>query len=117
MSKALPLLAAALILGCSGSARVNVHNRSASTITNVEVIARGTTVGIGDLAPGEDRTVRVCPKGESSLSLRFVSNGKQRVAVADTYLECNSFYAVGVELNPDFTVRTRQPKHWWNAGS
>jgi hypothetical protein len=111
------ILAAVFNLGCSGGARVNVRNGSASTITSVEVVAQGTTVRLGELAPGQDRTVSVCPKGESSLSLRFVSNGRQRVAPADTYLECDAMYAIGVDLKPDLTVHTRHPKHWWNAGS
>jgi hypothetical protein len=98
-----------LLASCgSGSARVEVVNTSHETVSNVQLIARGTQVFVGRLAPGESRAVSVCPDGESSLSVRFQSaDGRQREAGADTYLECNAFYHLRVEIREDFSMTAR----------
>lgn len=65
---------------------MNVANKSSKPLDDVQVIARGTLVRVGSLAHGTDRTVLVCPKGESSLQLRFRAAGIEHIAPADTYL-------------------------------
>jgi hypothetical protein len=96
-----------LLLSCAGRARVDVVNASSKQLDNVRIIARGTTVDVGNLSPGGNRTVFICPKGESSLEVRFSANQHDRKAPADTYLECNSFYHVVLEIGSDLSATAR----------
>jgi hypothetical protein len=96
-----------LLLSCAGRARVDVVNASSKQLENVQIIARGATVAAGNLSPGANRTVFICPKGESSLEVRFRANQHERQAPADTYLECNSFYHVVLAIGPDLSATAR----------
>ena len=106
----LPVCAA--VLASCGDARVHVANKSSSEVSDVQLIARGTIVPVGVLTPGQERTVAVCPKGESSLMVKFRAAGKNHEAKADTYFECDSFYELYVAIKPDLSVTADYPKEW-----
>lgn len=106
----LPIAAAIMLLSCSGGARVDVRNASSAQLTDVHVVARGTTVEVGDLGPGETRSIVVCPKGESSLTVRFRADGSERAAPAGTYLECRPSYELEIEIRNDLSARARYSK-------
>ena len=102
----------AVVLASCGDARVHIANKSSSDLGDVQLIARGTIVPVGVLAAGKERTVAVCPKGESSLTVKFHAAGKNHEVEADTYFECDSFYELNVEIKPDLSVTADYPKEW-----
>jgi hypothetical protein len=93
-----------IALTACGQVRVHVVNESRFHLKNVSVVARGATTSVGDLAPGAKREVSICPEGESSLSARFTVEGREHTSEADSYVECDSFYHVRLEVHQDLSA-------------
>src|SRR5688572_13679738 len=65
-----------------------VTNTGTTAMRNVRVEVTGRAYAIGDLQPGESRSVRVRPKGESHIVLRYVDpNGATQAVTVDCYFE------------------------------
>lgn len=76
----------ALVIGVAWPSRVEVNltNAGAETMRAVVVHVTGASYEIGDIAPGETRTVKVNPTGESHVE--FTSSGGPRVKI-ESYFE------------------------------
>lgn len=65
-----------------------VTNTGTTAMRNVRVEVTGGAYPIGDLQPGEKRSVRVRPKGESHIVLRYADpDGATHAVDVDCYFE------------------------------
>ena len=90
---------------CNRGASITIRNESAIEVQDVRVEGRCFAEGIGNLAPGAARAVRVKPCGESSARVRFIGGGSKRESPELGYIEADSFYSITLTIGPDFTVR------------
>jgi hypothetical protein len=88
----------AVVLLCAGGAigyeffyagtRIVVRNTGQEAMRDVTVHVTGRVYSLGDLAPGDSRTQKVSPTGESSAEIEFTDEGDRRVRLnADCYFE------------------------------
>lgn len=86
------------VLGC----RVDVTNRSAAPLTEVEVSAGGKLARIGALAPGSAATVYLRPGADSDVRVRYRSSqGGVAECVGDVYVTNGSRQTFEVSLGPN----------------
>ena len=65
-----------------------VTNTGTTAMRDVSVEVTGRSYAIGDLQPGETRSVRVRPTGESNIVLRYVDpNGANQAVTVDCYFD------------------------------
>ncbi len=69
-------------IGFRSGAVITVENNTTPVglLRGVEVSARGDVAQLGEIPPGEHRTARLHPRGESGVTLRFVLQGDQMAA-------------------------------------
>lgn len=81
-------LAIALVIGVAWPSRVavNLTNVGAVTMRSVVVHVTGASHKVGDIAPGETRTVKVNPTGESHVELTQAGGPRLKI---DSYFERN----------------------------
>jgi hypothetical protein len=94
----------ALLSSCTRGAQLTVVNRSTTELTNVVATGTGFSQAIGSISAGEERSVSVSPRGESSLQLDFDANGKHFSSAPQGYFAGSSSYKVTATVAPDFTV-------------
>ena len=85
-------------------ANIKVINNSGTELTNIILSGNGFANKIPKLINNESTSIQVFPKGESSLTIQFVSNGKKFNLPLDTYFEGTGQYSVFVEIKADLTV-------------
>ena len=107
------LLATVIVLpGCTQVAQLTVINRTELTVvnhstaelTNVVSTGSGFTQAFRSIPPGEQRSVSVNPRGESSLQLAFDAGGKHFSAPSQGYFESSPGYKVTAIVSPTFSV-------------
>lgn len=100
------LLNASLALtGCSGGARVTLHNQSGARLSEVSITSGDVSVSLGTVEPGDTLDGSICPRGEAGrLEVAFTANGEKRQGSAPLYFECNSSYQLRVSVSPVFGV-------------
>ena len=92
---------------CRG-AQVNVLNRSSARLNQVVVSAPGDSVTIGAIEASGQKAISICPKGEAgALGLSFKVNGGDHSENIPLYFECNSSYAITVEVSAAFEVTAK----------
>jgi hypothetical protein len=97
------LLAATLLVGCSRHTKLTVVNASGVELTKVVASGSDFSVSVGTLATGQERRLKLPPRGGSSLSLAFDANGKSFSSPPDGYFETG--FTVTATVAPDFTVK------------
>jgi hypothetical protein len=76
-----------------------VRNRGTKTMRDVQVIVTGRSYSIGDIPRREEREVRVNPKGESALALRYLDAGRvERRLTVDCYFESGYSGSITVDV-------------------
>ena len=97
-----------LLAACSSGTPVQVTNQSATPLQEVRIAGTGFSVPVAEvLAPGQSRTVRVEPRGESGIAVSF-RTGERAVAWPEQgYFEGGGNYAVKVVVQPDHSVSVR----------
>ena len=83
---------------------IKVKNNSGTDLTNLVISGNGFSNTIPKLKSNESTSIQVFPKGESSLTVQFLSNGKEFNLPQDTYFEGTGQYSVFVEIKDDLTV-------------
>lgn len=103
MRRRLPIIFAALSIAAVGAVlfwprgvTAVVRNAGADTIRDVHVVVTGRSYPLGDIAPGQARSVRLRPAGESSITLRFTDSAA-RSAHVDCFLEPG--YSGSIEID------------------
>ncbi|MEO1589900.1 MAG: hypothetical protein AAFU71_01275 [Cyanobacteria bacterium J06632_22] len=105
MMRAYPLLIVPVLLvaGCSivdnYGAEVFIENVGTAPLTGVDVVVTGATYSLKPIPPGETRSVKVYPKGESSLSLVLTDEAGQ-----STQLDVNVYFESGYRGRLDLKV-------------
>lgn len=82
---------------------VTVKNVSAEPLTSVVVHITGSSQALGDIRPGESRTVEVSPTGESHVE---IEHAEGRLMV-DTYFESGYQGSITVEITAGEVVRVQ----------
>jgi hypothetical protein len=98
---ALAIGVAALALFLTGGLRVTVKNVSDQTLNTVVVHVTGAAYSLGDIAPGETKSVRVSPTGESHVEIEH-AEGR---FIVNTYFESGYRGHIDVDLTPREVVR------------
>ena len=81
---------------------VTVRNSDARALRSLEVHVTGRSYNLGDLEPGASRSVRVNPRGESHVELRFRDHlGKTPAPVVDCYLEAGYSGTIAVDVDSE----------------
>jgi len=105
MMRAYPLMIVPVLLvaGCSVvdnyGAEVFIENVGTVPLTAVEVVVTGAAYTIETIPPGETRSVKVYPNGESSLSLALTDEAGQ-----STQLDVNVYFESGYRGRLDLKV-------------
>lgn len=103
-SRAMVLLVAIVMAGCSDDPAITITNSSGQPLDNVVVSGSGFSQSIGAMSPGAQREVAVDPRGESGVRLTF-DVGEQHVDSGDQgYFEGSGGYHVAASIQPDLTV-------------
>ena len=97
------LLLATFFAGCTRGTNLTVVNTSAIELTKVVASGSDFSVSIGTLAAGQERRIKLPPKGGSALSLAFDANGKSFSSLPDGYFETG--FKVKATVAPDFSVK------------
>jgi hypothetical protein len=95
-------------MGCCNGAVVCVENDTAPavTITDVVVSVNGDARSLGNIGPGSSRKVRLHPRRESNVAVRFVLDGREHSATAG-YVEDGPGYRTGLVVRDDGKVLER----------
>lgn len=103
-----PLCGALLVLlltACSAGTPIQVTNRSTIPLHEVAVSGSGFSTPVATiLPPGETRTVRVDPQGESGVAVSFRAGDRKFSLPEQGYFEGNGLYAVKVAVLVDYSV-------------
>ncbi len=81
---------AVLVVGLTSLSGVEVEivNLSPTVMQNVTVDVTGASYSIGDIPAGSSSSVKVEPRGESSILIKHSDNaGEQHTLFIDTYIE------------------------------
>jgi hypothetical protein len=85
--------------------RVEVKNVGETPLEAVQVFVKGAEYDLGDLAPGESKSVKVEPTSESDVWLRWKSEGKSAAGTIDCYMEPSGYHGtVTVQLRESAVV-------------
>lgn len=91
---------------------VTVTNVGSGTLKSVRVHVTGNSYSLGDLAPGQSASVRVAPKGESSLEVEFVtSDGVSKRLNAGGYFESGYRGEITVDVDESRVVQYKENIH------
>lgn len=85
---------------------VVVENLSDRPLCNLRVETSGGTQARQVLQPGDRMTFSVRPKGESGLSLTYVSGGEQHAYAAPVYLERDYAGTIDIAVRNNGEIRT-----------
>jgi LEA14-like dessication related protein len=68
--------------------RVEITNRDSIAIQHVSVEVTGASYQIGDIPSGSSKSVKVRPRGESTVTIKYSDNSdKKHQVYIDTYIE------------------------------
>ena len=86
------LSSALLVAGCSladpYAAEVFIENIDTASLTTVELVVTGASYTLSDIPPGETRSIKVYPTGESGLMLWLTdASGQQTELMVPVYFE------------------------------
>ena len=95
------------------SPRIIVRNYSKNTLTNVVVSGSGFSHRVPVIEPGQRVRFRVEPSGESSLSLRFDTQGRTINSGQQGYFEPRSRYRVDAVVQSDLNVTIATQAGWF----
>jgi hypothetical protein len=99
------LFGLAFIVSACGGAQVAVRNQSSTRLQDVTVVAAGDSVKINLVEPSSEQRTSICPKGEAgSIQLSFTADGQVYRTEEALYFECNSSYAITLNVSPHFEV-------------
>ena len=88
--------------------RVEVINRDSLAMQHVSVEVTGASYQIGDVPPDSGKSVKVRPRGESSVTVKYSDNsGKHRVYI-DTYMENGYFGYIKVQIKEGKILHVEQ---------
>ncbi len=94
-----------LLAACSKGTPIHVTNQSPVPLERLSVSGTGFSATVAEiLPPGETRTVRVDPRGESGVIVSFQARGTPVTVPEQGYFEGNGIYAVYVVVKPDHSV-------------
>lgn len=82
-----------------------VRNSSPAPMRDVRVVVTGGSYRIGDIPPGESRSVRVKPSGDSSVRLEYTDAGGARSVDLDCYIEAGYSGGISVDVANGAVVR------------
>ncbi len=100
----LAALAAMLLSGCVSGVPVSIGNQSSSDLANVVVSGNGFSESVGTIRAGGSATVRVRPKGESSVKVAFEVDGQRYSAIEPGFIENDTVNIVEVTVDADFSI-------------
>jgi hypothetical protein len=83
---------------------ITVQNGSGQSLHRVVLAGSGFTDTLAEVAAGQSVTVRVRPRGESGLALRFLAGGRQIDFPAKGYFEGTGGYVVKATIDSSFSV-------------
>lgn len=98
------IVSAMLTTGCSPGAQLVVVNQSNVPLADVVASGSGFSAPLGTIPPREERRLRVHPRGESGLTLRFTADGKSVASGPDGYFEDYGGYIVTATVTPALGV-------------
>jgi hypothetical protein len=104
------LLSALALSSCDrGGVELFVENQSAVELEAVQASGPGFSAYVGDLAPGKRKELRVYPRGEADVALRFTANGRTITSPAMGYFERG--YSVSAIVTRDLNVTVDSGQH------
>lgn len=88
-----------------GGAQVDIRNQSSARLHDVTVVARDASAVVNFVEPKSEQRTSICPKGEAgAIQVSFVANGQIYRGAQALYFECNSSYAIKVDVSPSFEI-------------
>ena len=95
-------------MGCRSGAVVSVENDTAPavTITDVVLSVNGDARSLGNIGPGGSRKIRLHPRGESNVTVRFLLDGHSHSA-SGGYVEDGPGYRMGLVVREEGKVFER----------
>ena len=88
----------------SSAPRIQVINQSTQELSDVELSGQGFRTSLGRLAPAERRSLRVFPRGESGVRLRFRAGQRSIDTGERGYIEPRGGYELELTVTPALTV-------------
>jgi hypothetical protein len=89
--------------------RVEVINRDSLAMRHVSVEVTGASYPIGDIRPGSSKSVKVRPRGESAVTIKYTDTpAKQHRIYIDTYIENGYFGYIKVQIKDGKILRVEQ---------
>ncbi len=106
MRNPLVMLLAAVVMvpGCSRAPVITIANQSSVTLSNLVVSGSGFSDRVGEIAPGRQRKLTVCPSGESGVRVVFDAGSQHIDTGEQDYFEAGGGYRVAVTVQPDLKV-------------
>ena len=98
------LLCVLALSACGSGASVKFKNQSDYKLEAVELSGSGFKASLGVVVPGQSRTVKIYPSGESGLSVSLVANGQSYSYEPQDYFEGGGMYKVSATVDRDLTV-------------
>ena len=101
------LVAVFVAVAAGRGVRVEVTNVGDKPLEAVQVFVKGAEYDLGDLAPGESKSVKVEPTSDSDVWLRWKSAGRAAAGNVDCYMEPSGYNGtVTVEVRDSAIVKT-----------
>jgi hypothetical protein len=93
-----------VLAGCSRGTPITVINQSDMPLENVVLSGSGFVKDMGTVRPNAELRVRVRPRGESGLRIRFNAGGRAVSFGPDGYFEGSGGYVVIATVSPTLAV-------------
>lgn len=87
-----------------GPTPIRILNRTAVDLHDVVLTGSGFQHAIAVIAAGSSLDIRVSPRGESSLSISYTAEGREKSAIGQGYFEGGGRYRGSVVIHPDHEV-------------
>ena len=102
----LAIAAVFVVVAVGRGVRVEVTNVGDAPLSAVQVFVKGAEYDLGELGPGESKSVRVEPTSESDVWLRWKTDGRAAAGTIDCYMEPNGYNGtVTIELRDSSVVK------------
>ncbi len=89
---------------------VIIKNTGANSLTGINIIVTGNEYSIDTLAPLDSKTIRISPKGETGVAIRFESQIGPCVIPSRGYYEASFMYHGNVEIELESV--SCEPRSW-----
>lgn len=103
------VVAALLLAGCVSGVPVAVSNKSTAQLEHVVVSGEGFSVKVGSVAPGATETVRIRPRGETSVKVTFQLGGQRYSAITEGTIANDDVNTVEAVVNEDLSITLTTP--------